>query len=263
MTLHHFIAMNFDLEREQKLKLNLTPEELKTKYGGKLEQEIEGKLYDILSNLFLNLVGLPKIIIPGEFTTSRGAHAISCSQKAAEGYLFPLKSSLVFIHKPVTYVRHSELKNVVFMRTGGGSLSRTFDLKLVRVKDQQETVFLSIDKDEQKTLHEYFKKAGIKIVVQDSEGNATELQKSPVKGQAQELDDGDDEESEDESFNAGDEGSDDDEEGEAEDEEASEMPSEDVDMVDSSVDKNELKALQKEPGVVDVKAGRPKRGQKK
>lgn len=34
-------------------------------------------------------------------------------------------------------------------------------------------------------------------------------------------------------------------------------------MVDSSVDKNELKALQKEAGNVDIKAGRPRRGQKK
>ena len=33
MTLHHFIALNFELEREIKLKINLTPEELKNKYG--------------------------------------------------------------------------------------------------------------------------------------------------------------------------------------------------------------------------------------
>ncbi len=36
MTLHHFVAMNFELEREIKLKVNLTPEELKTKFGNSL-----------------------------------------------------------------------------------------------------------------------------------------------------------------------------------------------------------------------------------
>lgn len=134
MTLHHFIAMNFELNREVNLKINMTPEELKSKYGDKLKSEHEGLLYDVLSVLFINLVGVSKIIVPGDFTSSRGAKAVSCSVKAAEGYLFPLKSSLVFIHKPVTYIRHNELKNVEFSRTGKESMSRTFDLTLVKLK---------------------------------------------------------------------------------------------------------------------------------
>jgi structure-specific recognition protein 1 len=67
--------------------------------------------------LFNSLVGIKKIIVPGDFKSSKGAKAISCSVKAAEGHLFPLKSSLVFIHKPVLYIRHSELKHVEFGRT--------------------------------------------------------------------------------------------------------------------------------------------------
>jgi len=120
MTLHYFIAMNFELDREVKLKLNLTPEELQTKYGDNLKSEVEGKLYDVLSTLFNNLVGIKKIIVPGDFKSNRGSKAIGCSVKAAEGYLFPLKSSLVFIHKPVHYIRHNELKHVEFSRTGAG-----------------------------------------------------------------------------------------------------------------------------------------------
>jgi structure-specific recognition protein 1 len=132
MTLHHFIAMNFELDREVKVKLNLTPEELKAKYGENLKPEVEGKLYDVLSTLFNNLVGIKKIIVPGDFQSHKGSKAINCSVKAAEGYLYPLKSSIVFIHKPVLYLRHSELKHVEFSRTGQGS-SRTFDLTLTRV----------------------------------------------------------------------------------------------------------------------------------
>lgn len=134
MTLHHFIAMNFELDREVKIKLNMTAEEIKTKHGDNLKPEVEGKLYDVLSTLFNNLVGIKKIIVPGDFQSHRGAKAISCSVKAAEGYLFPLKSSLVFIHKPVMYIRHSELKCVEFSRTGNGP-SRTFDLTLTHLKD--------------------------------------------------------------------------------------------------------------------------------
>mgnify|MGYP000872792863 CR=1 FL=1 len=159
MTLHYFIAMNFELEREAKVKINLTPDEIKTKYGENLKPDIEGKLYDVLSNLFNNLVGIKKIIVPGEFKSHRGSKAISCSVKAAEGYFFPLKSSLVFIHKPVIYIRHSELKHVEFSRTG----ARTFDLTLTKLKDEPNVTFLSIERDEHSILVEYLKAAGVKM----------------------------------------------------------------------------------------------------
>jgi len=59
--------MNFETEREANVRINLTPEEIKSKYGNELKPDIEGKLYDILSSLFNNLVGIKKIIVPGEF----------------------------------------------------------------------------------------------------------------------------------------------------------------------------------------------------
>ena len=119
--------MNFELEREVKLKINLSKEEIAKKYNETLKPDIEGKLYDVLSSLLNGLVGIKKIIVPGEFKSHKGTKAISCNVKAAEGYLFPLKSSLVFIHKPVMYMRHSELRHVEFNRTGAG---RTFDITL-------------------------------------------------------------------------------------------------------------------------------------
>ena len=100
------------------MRLNLTPEEITEKYGDKLKPEMEGKLYDILSSLFDHLVGIKKIIVPGDFMSSRDSKAVKCSVRAAEGYLYPLKSSLVFIHKPILYIRHSELKSVEFSRVG-------------------------------------------------------------------------------------------------------------------------------------------------
>ena len=82
MTLHHFIAMNFEMDRETKTKVNLTEEELK-KYGDNLQPEVEGKLYDVLSILFNNLVGIKKIIVPGDFKSQKGNKAVGCSVKAA------------------------------------------------------------------------------------------------------------------------------------------------------------------------------------
>lgn len=217
--------MNFELEREVKLKINLTEEELQTKYGENLKSELEGKLYDVLSTLFNNLVGIKKIIVPGEFKSSKGTKAISCNVKAAEGYLFPLKSSLVFIHKPVMYIRHSELRHVEFSRTGAG---RTFDFTISKLKDDQPVTFLSIDRDEHKILVEYFKTANVKMKTVDNEGNKSELTQGAKKDQemAQEYDD--EEESEDESFN---------DNGEKEEEDSDdEEDGSDEDMIDEELD---------------------------
>ena len=215
MTLHHFIALNLESERETTVRLNLTPEEITEKYGDKLKPEMEGKLYDILSSLFDHLVGIKKIIVPGDFMSSRDSKAVKCSVRAAEGYLYPLKSSLVFIHKPILYIRHSELKSVEFSRVGQGTtgVSRSFDITLTKLRDDTQITFLSIDKEEQKVLMSYFKASGIKSRIVDADGGHQNLdsdsgeedagasrRKRANKGDAPAIDaDMDDDESEDDS----------------------------------------------------------------
>ena len=172
MTLHHFIAMNFEFEREVNVRINLTPEEITAKYGENLKPENEDKLYEILSMLFQHLVGVSKIIMPGEFRSSRGTKAIKCSVRAAEGLLYPMRSSIVFIHKPTLYIRHTEIKSVEFSRVGQGTtgVSRSFDITLTKLRDDSQITFLSIDKSEQKVLMDYFKQCGIKSRIVDADG---------------------------------------------------------------------------------------------
>lgn len=130
----------------------------------------------MLSTLFNNLVGIKKIIVPKDFKSHRGSKAISCSVKAAEGYFFPLKSSLVFIHKPVIYIKHTELKHVEFSRLG----ARTFDLTISKLKDEPNVTFLSIEREEYSILVEYFKAAGVKIKSVDDQGNKQELKQTSL-----------------------------------------------------------------------------------
>ena len=94
----------------------------------------------------------------------------------AEGYLYPLKSSIVFIHKPVLYIRHSELRFVEFSRIGQGSsgLSRSFDVTLTKLADDSKVTFMSIDKEEQACLIAYFKAANVKMRTVDLETNIHE-----------------------------------------------------------------------------------------
>ena len=88
-----------------KVNINLSPEQLKEQYGDKLQPELSGPLYDVLSKLFKELIKI-NILIPGDFKSSKNEEAIKCSVRASDGYLYPLKSSMIFIHKPVIYVKH-------------------------------------------------------------------------------------------------------------------------------------------------------------
>jgi structure-specific recognition protein 1 len=218
----------------------------------------------VLSQLFINLVGIKKIIVPGDFLSSRGAKAIKCSVKAAEGYLYPLKSSIVFIHKPVLYIRHSELRFVEFSRIGQGSsgLSRSFDVTLTKLADDSKITFMSIDKEEQECLINYFKAANVKMRTVDLEtnmheelGSDSESQNSRGAGKRkikhkkvadEEMEDYDDEE-DDEDFDDAGQSSEDEEDGEDE--------QEDSEMIDASISGDELKHL----GKVDPNAKREKR----
>ena len=253
--------MNFEVDREVRVKINLTPEQIKEKYGAALQPEIEGKLYDVLSTLFNNLVGIKKIIVPGEFKSHKGNKAIKCSVRAAEGFLYPLKSSIVFIHKPVMYLRHSELKCVEFSRVGGGTagLSRSFDIQLTKLKDDSTIQFHSIDKEEQAVLMKYFKASNIKIRTVDvdtqrevemdsSDGDddvkpskEREAGKRKIKSKEVNMEEYDSE-SDDEDFKEDGSGAGSGDDDSGSDDESGE---EDMDMIDSDVDKEELKHLQK------------------
>lgn len=211
--------------------------------------------------------------MPGEFKSHKGNKAIKCSVRAAEGFLYPLKSSIVFIHKPVMYLRHSEVKCVEFSRVGGGTagLSRSFDVQLTKLKDDTTIQFHSIDKEEQAVLMKYFKASNIKIrtvdvdtqreVEMDSESGDDEVNKPGKEREAgkrkiktKEVDMQDyDSESDDEDFkeeksgggSGDDDSGSDDESGEA-----------DMDMIDSDVDKEELKHLQKGVDMTNDKRAR-------
>lgn len=266
LTLHHFVAFNFEVEREQNVQIRLSEEQIKAKYGDDLKQEIEGKLYDVLSTLFIHLVGIKRIIMPGEFKSSRDTKAIKCTVRAAEGYIYPMKSSIVFIHKPIMYIKHADIKSVEFSRVGHGAagLSRSFDITLTRLKEQSQITFQGIDKEEEDCMKTYFKQSGIRtrtvdvethaLISSDSEGGGGGVQnrgegKRKIKAKdVNDIDqDMDDEEEEDEDFN--DEGSDDDDESE---EGEADMDGDNEEM-SNDVDKQELEALQKD---ADMQLGR-------
>jgi structure-specific recognition protein 1 len=137
-----------------------------------LPPELDTSIYDVISKLFKFLAKV-NILIPGEFKSSKGDEAIKCSVKASDGFLYPLKSSLIFINKPITYIKLSEIKYVEFSRIGSGGMpsSRSFDLTVAKLTDNINITFAGIDKDEYKNLSAYLKDKNIKMRSVDVETN--------------------------------------------------------------------------------------------
>lgn len=87
--------------------------------------------------------------------------------------MFPLNSSIVFIHKPILYIKHSEIKYIEFSRIGGGGAlsGKSFDVTLTKIKDEPKITFQSIDKDEYQNLIAHFKSSGVRMRTVDLETN--------------------------------------------------------------------------------------------
>ena len=272
--------MQFERQKTVKVPINLSPDQIKEQFGDRLQPEIEGPLYDVISKLFRELIKI-NILIPSEFKSSKKDDAIKCSVKASDGYLYPLKTSIIFIHKPVIYLKHTEIKYVEFSRVGqisSGIPSRTFDITIASSKDGQSFNFAGIDKAEHKNLVNYLKNKNIKMRSVDVEtqqqvdfdvddedlDEEEEDDDQGAKGgrggrparkaaqKAQMVEEDYDSEEDDESFN------DNESPRESDDEEGEEEDSEDVSMDEDLAD--DIKALKGNKDVKEVTGKRSTRG---
>ena len=89
-------------------------------------------------------------------------------------------------------VAATELKSVEFSRIGQGTtgVSRSFDITLTKLRDDSQVTFLSIDKEEQKVLMNYFKQSGIKTRILDADGAQREVNFDSEDGSAAMADGG-------------------------------------------------------------------------
>jgi len=223
------------------VKINLTPEEISKRYGS-LEPEMDGALYDLLSKLFKEIIKI-NIIIPADFKSSKGEQAIKCSVKASDGHLYPLKNSLLFIHKPVLYIKIKEIHYVEFSRVSDNAAPTNRSFEFTVAKADSQFNFSNIDRQEYKCLRDYFQEKGVKVRNVDAETKQTISFPDEEEEDEEEEHAGDenlgrgkrkrrpakeeimieDDEEDDEDFNEEGSPSESDEEGEDEDEELEEM----------------------------------------
>ncbi|RHZ65154.1 hypothetical protein Glove_319g134 [Diversispora epigaea] len=166
-TLYHFLVLQFKKEEEREFQLNLDDETVQKEYGGKLELQYEAPVFEVFSTVF-HVLTKKKIIRPSGFQSQHDEVAVKCSLKANEGYLYPLEKCFLFIPKPPTLIKTSDIEKVIFSRvsmvagkTAHLTSARTFDVKF-SMKSGLEYQFSSIVREEYEHLDNYFREKHIR-----------------------------------------------------------------------------------------------------
>ncbi|THX90121.1 SSrecog-domain-containing protein [Aureobasidium pullulans] len=161
-TRYPFLVMQFKREEDIVLDLNMTEEDLENKYKNKLQPRYEAPIATVISKIFLGLTG-KKILQPSrDYNSHHQQSGVKCSVKANEGHLFCLERAFLFVPKPATYIAFDNVSAITMSRVGGAvSASRTFDIS-VALKGGGEHQFSNINREEQKSLENFFQLKGIK-----------------------------------------------------------------------------------------------------
>jgi structure-specific recognition protein 1 len=158
-TRYHYLVLSFMQDEETELELDISEEELQEKYEGKLEKEMKGPTFEIISKLMKVLCGR-KVTVPGSFKGHTSTPAISCSYKAASGFVYPLERGFVFVYKPPIFIKYEDVRHVNFARSGGSN--RSFDIE-VHTRGDSAYIFSSIEKEEYHKLFDFLKSKKIKV----------------------------------------------------------------------------------------------------
>ncbi|XP_023242351.1 FACT complex subunit Ssrp1-like [Centruroides sculpturatus] len=158
-TRYHFLILLFNKEDEISLELGLSEEDIKEKYDDKLQKEMSGRTFEVITQIMKVLVQR-KITVPGSFKGHSGTNAITCSYRAGNGLLYPLERGFIYIHKPPVHIRFDEVAWVNFARSGGST--RSFDFE-IETKNGVVHTFSSIEKEEYSRLFDFVTSKDLRI----------------------------------------------------------------------------------------------------
>ena len=163
-TRYPFLVMQFKKDEEVNIELNMTEEELQSKYAGKLAAKYEEPIGNVIAKLFRGLTGRKLTQPSHDFSSHHQMAGVKCSIKANEGHLFCLERALLFVPKPATYISFDHVASITMSRVGGAvSASRTFDITVTLKNSAGDHQFLNVNREEQQPLEQFFKTKNIKI----------------------------------------------------------------------------------------------------
>ncbi|CAL7950858.1 unnamed protein product [Xylocopa violacea] len=208
-TRYHYLVLLFNQEEEISIELPFSEKELKEKYEDKLPKELSGPTYEVLGKVMKVIINR-KLTGPGNFTSHSGTLAITCSFKAAAGFLYPLERGFIYVHKPPIHIRFEEIASVNFARSGGST--RSFDFEIELTSGVVHT-FSNIEKEEYGKLFDFITSKKLRVknrgksdkLNYDNDFGDSDQEDEPdaylarVKAEAQERDAEDNQDSEEES----------------------------------------------------------------
>nr|XP_039270254.1 FACT complex subunit SSRP1-like [Styela clava] len=159
-TRYHFLVLLFYKEDEMSVEMTLSEREIEEKFGDRLQKDMSGPIYEVVSRVMKNLVQR-KITVPGSFKGPNSDQSIMCTYKASSGFLFPLERGFMYVHKPPIHVRFDEIAFVNFAR-GSATSSRSFDFE-IETRSQTAYVFSNIEKNCYPALFDFVSQKKLKI----------------------------------------------------------------------------------------------------
>lgn len=154
--LNYFLV--FQLNADARMLPNLPPEKMKAYNLNPGESQLT---YIIMSKLLKDLSGKVLVAPASDLQTKNGSHSVGCSHKAQRGHLYPMKKSMLFIVKPVVWIRYDEIVSIEFLT--GRTRAKSFDI-LVKLKDKAPVEFSQMEKEDIDALNAFFNTVGIQVV---------------------------------------------------------------------------------------------------
>lgn len=163
-TRYPFVVMQFKKDEEVTLDVNLTEEQIKEKYGDRLQAHYEQPLHQVITYIFRGLANKRVTTPAKDFQTHRQQLGIKCSIKASEGFLYLLEKAFMFIPKPATYIAYEQTASVTFSRVSGAvSALSTFDITVVMKNGNGSTQFSNISREDLKAMETFFRLKGLRV----------------------------------------------------------------------------------------------------
>jgi structure-specific recognition protein 1 len=165
-TFYNHILCQFPSDEEAEVELDISDEALAAKNekcGGRLARSFRGPAFEVFAKVLRGLSGT-KLTKPGTFRDAEGTgHAVRCSFKADDGFLYPLERAFFYVQKPPLLLVFDDIDSVEFMRQSAGATSaKTFDLA-VRMRTGQDYLFRGIPRSEWTNLFEFIQAKQLRI----------------------------------------------------------------------------------------------------
>jgi len=156
---------------EHTVALNLTQEEIdeNDSYRGNLAPSMTLAMASCIAKLFKVLSETP-VYVPKSFKSFRDDFCVRCSHKTADGLLYPLAKSMIFINKPTVITSYDDIEFVEFQRyiPTANSATKNFDvnigIKPSASRTEASYLFTSIDRAEYNYLFDFFESKKLNIL---------------------------------------------------------------------------------------------------